>query len=184
MPNSINGWPVLDNPAWGDPRARKDKIPGIGTDLWVRRECWPFFAALVRDYHESIRKVHVSDGYDYRQANAANAWSDHSSGTAVDINYDKEGAQGTSQRPWWERAKHAYNSRRIKKCYAIVIWGGPTDMGGDYSQPQNWDFMHWALAKGTNVDDVKRMIKHLGITDDGYRMNYANGKPRKNYPKN
>lgn len=169
MPTSINGWSVLDNPAWGDPRAKKAKVPGVGTDLWVREECWPFFAALVRDYHNMINKVTVSDGYDYRQANAANAWSDHSSGTAVDINYSKEGAQGPANHSWWEQAKHAVRARRIKARYRIVIWGGAADLGGDYHQPQNWDWMHWALAKGTTVADVQREIKRLRIDKNGIR---------------
>ena len=176
MPASINGWPVLDNPPWGDPRARKDKVPGVGTQLWVRRECWPLFAALVRDYHNTIRPVTISDGYDYREARAASAWSDHSSGTAVDINYNAEGAQGTGQRSWWERARHYIKASTLKRRYAIVIWGGAADLGGDYHQPQNWDWMHWALKPGTSVADVQKVLKRLRIDNDGVRHR-ANGAP-------
>ena len=57
MPTSINGWPVLDNPVWGDPRAKKAILDGIGTQLWVQRDCWPLFAAIVRDYDKAINNV-------------------------------------------------------------------------------------------------------------------------------
>lgn len=176
MPTSINGWPVLDSPAWGDARLRKGIVPGVGTTLWVRDECWPLLAAIVADYNARIRKVTISDGYDYRQANAANAWSDHSSGTAVDINYDAEGAQGPDNRPWWEKARRAVRAANIKRRYRIVIWGGAADMGGDYHQPGNWDWMHWALAKGTTVADVRRECQRLRIGPDGIRRR-RNGSP-------
>jgi hypothetical protein len=37
--------------------------------------------------------------------------------------------------------------------------------------------MHWELKAGTTVEDVKRVIKFLGITADGVRTNDINGKP-------
>ena len=94
MPTSINGWEVLDNPPWGDPRAKKKTIAATGTDLWVRKEAWPLFAALVTDYNKAINKVTSSDGYDYRQSRTSGNLSNHSSGTAVDINASAEGAVG------------------------------------------------------------------------------------------
>ena len=167
MPNSINGWPVLDDPAWGDPRAKKATLPDVGTQLWVRAECWPLFAALVRDYNKYIRTVTVSDGYDYRKSQYGN-WSNHASGTAVDINYSAEGAQGTGPLAWWKRKQHAAKAVKIKKRYEIVNWGGATECGGDYG-PGYWDWMHWELKTGTTVADVQRVIKKLGITASGIR---------------
>lgn len=176
MPVSINGWPVLDNPAWGDPRARKDTAPS-GKQLWVRDLCWPLFAALTTDYNNWIKPIDISDGYDYRQANAANAWSDHSSGTAVDINYNAEGAQGDANLGWWKTAKRSFYARRIKKMYRVVIWGGNVTCGGDYQHYNDW--MHWAIAKGVTEQQVRDVIRLLGIDADGIRHNKANGRPLK-----
>lgn len=187
MPTSINGWPVLDNPAWGDARLRKGTVPGVAKTLWCRDEVWPLFAALVRDYHETIRPVRICDAYDYRKANAADAWSDHSAGAAVDLNYDAEGAQGTGVIDWWRKGKRYVKAARIKRRYRIVIWGGPKadvwgfdlpdnlkPYGGDYSRLV--DAMHWALKPGTTVADVKRECKRLRIGPDGIRRR-RNGSP-------
>jgi hypothetical protein len=181
MPTTISGWPVLDNPPWGDPRAITKKIPEVGTALWVRKECWPFFAALVRDYHEMINPVHSSDGYDYRESRVPGAgWSNHSGGVAVDINADKEGAQGTGWTQWWLTKRRNLKAQKIRKIYQIVTWGAWTEIAGPEGWSANYaDAMHWELKKGTTVADVDRIIKLLGITPDGYRMNNANGKPRK-----
>lgn len=166
MPVSINGWPVLDNPPWGDARAKQATIPGVGTQLWVQKDCWPLFAALVREYHAKINKVHSSDGYDYRQSRTSSSWSNHSSGTAVDINADAEGARGSGPLSWWQQGKRAIIATRMKKKYEIFNWGGATICGGDY-YPQWWDWMHWELKAGTTLADVQRVIAKLGIQPDG-----------------
>ena len=68
--------------------------------------------------------------------------------------------------------------------YQIVTWGAWTGIADDPHTPQtegwdaNWaDAMHWELKAGTTVEDVKRVIKFLGITADGVRKNDINGNP-------
>lgn len=179
MPTSINGLPVLDNPPWGDPRARKDKTP-CGTDLWVRAELWPLFAAISTDWNNTIRPIHSTDGYDYRQAHAASAWSDHSSASAVDHNADAEGQQGTGMLWFWKRWKNRRAITRIIKTYGVVMWGGPdicNDAGTGYTQPGNYDPMHIAIAKGISIEEVQAKIQFLGIDHNGIRHNNAKGLP-------
>jgi len=168
MATSINGWPVLDNPPWGDPRAKNAEVDGIGTQLWIQRDCWPLFAAIVRDYDKGINAVHSSDGYDYRQSRTSGNWSNHASGTAVDINADAEGAAGSGPLAWWKKMQRSRRAAKIRDRYEIVYWGGATDCGGDYG-PGWWDWMHWELKPGTTVADVKRVIKKLGIDENGRR---------------
>jgi len=170
MPTSINGWPVLDDPIWGDPRAKKAIIDGIGTQLWVQRDCWPLFASIVRDYDKAINKVRISDGYDYRQSRTSGNWSNHSSATAVDINPDAEGAVGTGPLAWWKNRRRGAKAAKIRDRYEIVYWGGATECDGNFN-PGWWDWMHWELKPGTTVADVKRVIKKLGIDENGRRAN-------------
>lgn len=176
MPSSINGWPVLDNPPWDDPRLTRLKVPGTPCVVYGRASVAPLFVALALDYHHTIHPL-VSrsdvDTYDYRQARAAAAWSDHSSGTATDLRAANEGAQGSGNYAWWKGAKAAA-ARTIKARYEIVIWGGAADLGGDYGNPVYWDWMHWALKPGTTQADVNRVIAKLGIRPDGTR---ADGPP-------
>lgn len=186
MPTTISGWPVLDNPAWGDPRAKRAIIPELDVTLWVREEAWPLFAALVRDYNDMINHVSILYSYDYRQARAANAWSNHAGGVAVDINPDAEGARGTAWTNWWKAKRRNAKAQRIRKMYQIVNWGAWTEIADDphTAQIEGWsagyaDAMHWELRAGTTVADVQRVIAFLGITKDGYRMNDAKGRPRR-----
>ena len=184
MPNSINGWEVLDNPPWGDPRAKNKKVPATGTDLWVRKEAWPLFAALVTDYNKAINKVTSSDGYDYRQSRVNDRWSNHSSGTAIDINASAEGATGLAWTKWWKTLDRNRKAQRIRKMYQIVTWGAWTGIADDPHTPEKegWDAgsadaMHWELKSGTTVEDVKKVIKFLGINANGVRNNDINGNP-------
>lgn len=194
MPTSINGWEVLDqNGGWGDPRLRTGTIPGTSIHMTCRAEVWPLLASLAADYNTHISDLRIADAYDYRLANAGGgAWSDHSSGTALDINYDKEGAQGTGVLGWWRTAHRYVKAARLKKLYKVLMWGGPKadvwgfdlpanlqGWGGDYSQAQYLDAMHWAVAKGKTLADVQAQIKLLGIDSNGVRHNKANGKPIK-----
>lgn len=185
MAESINGWEVLGNPPWDDPRLTRLKVPGTPCVCYMRASVAPLFVALALDYHKTIHPLvnrDDVDAYDYRQARAANAWSDHSSGTAIDIRASEEGAQGTSTYDWWVGAKSAA-ARAIKARYEIVIWGGPADLGGNYGNPQYYDAMHWALKPGTTQADVNRVIAKLGIRPDGTRTGTPNPTPAPTPPK-
>jgi hypothetical protein len=190
VPVAICGWDVLDNPAWGDKRAKQADIPGLGLSLWVHKDVWPLFAALVRDYNEQINKVTLLYSYDYRAARTSSSWSNHSAGCAVDINPDAEGARGTAWTGWWKSMNRNRKAQRLRKMYQILNWGAWTEIADDphTSHVEGWnadysDPMHWELKAGTTVEDVKRVIQFLGITKDGYRMNDAKGRPRRVPPK-
>lgn len=167
MATSINGWRVLEP---GSDLLVTKKVPGVNRSLTMRKGVLPLFLALAAEYHQKVAKLDQGTlddwSYAYRQANMASTWSDHSSGTAVDFNATKEGAQGPGNYDWWEGEKSKI-ARNLLAKYEILIWGGPTTLGGSYSQPQNWDFMHWALKPGTTMDDVKRVKDKLGIKNDG-----------------
>jgi hypothetical protein len=182
MPNSINGWPVLDNPPWSDPRLDKKPIPGVpNRTLMLRREVLPLFLALATDYHRMIAPVNegaLDDwAYSYRPARFSSSWSDHASGTAIDLNASKEGWLGMNNYSWWahpiRRAKIAALLRRYGKC---LLWGGSRDFGGAYTNGPSVDWMHWAIKPGVTVADVQALCKRLRIDENGVRHN-AKGKP-------
>ena len=171
MPTSINGWPVLGSPPWDDARLTRLKIVGTPCVFYGRTSVAPLFASLALDYHRAIHPLVNKgdvDAYDYRQARAAASWSDHSSGTALDIRASNEGAQGPENFDWWAGPKAAAACTLLSR-YKIVMWGGATDLGGSYARPQWWDWMQWALRPGTTQADVNRVIAELGIKADGTR---------------
>ena len=170
MERSLNGWMVLTP---GSALLATKTVPGTTRRITMRKSVLPLFLALAHDYDDWIKGIDkgaVDDGgYAYRQARGADDFSNHASGTALDINWSKEGAQGSS---WGERffsdPEHAKAVDWIKTVYQIVQWGG------------DWranDYMHWELKPGTTQADVDRVIKHLGIGANGVRRNGPSGKP-------
>lgn len=168
MATSINGWPVLQPTST---RLVTKTIPGTTRKIKLRGDVAPLFLALAADYHKKIAPIDTGTfddwGYAYREANAADAWSDHSSGTAMDLNATKEGRMGTGPYSWWNSFNRALKARTLKAKYGLFIWGGAASLGGDYRLARNYDWMHWALKPGTNIQQVRAKINALGIKPDG-----------------
>lgn len=174
MPNSINGWTVLDNPPWSDSRLAKKPVPGApNRSLTLRREVLPLFLALAKDYHDTIAPIDEGElddwSYSYRPARQSSSWSDHASGTAVDLNASKEGWLGMNNYSWWANPAKHQAAQAIKKRYEVVMWGGSKDFGGDYYNGSTVDWMHWAIKPGVSLEQVQTVIKKLGIDEDGNR---------------
>jgi len=165
---SINRWPVL---APGDARLRTAPIGTTGIRVTMRSDVLPLFIALALDYDREVAPLRRGEcgAYNYREARASTAWSDHSSGTAIDLNWGHEGAQGLYGGMATMSTKQIRACAAIKHRYQIVIWGGDKAKGGDYAIPRNWDPMHFALRPGTTPADVQRVIRELNIDADGIR---------------
>ena len=168
MPTSINGWPVL-TPT--DPKLVSRLVPGTTRKIRMRAEVIPLFLAFAAEYHKTIAPIDqgpVDDwGYAYRIARASSSWSDHSSGTALDLNASHEGAQGSANFSWWKALNRYIKVAALRRKYGVIQWGGSDQLGGEYHQPQNWDWMHWMIKPGTTVAQVQAQIKKLGIRPDG-----------------
>lgn len=174
MPTSINGWEVLDNPPWSDPRLETKPVPGVPSrKLKLRREVLPLFLALAKDYHDTIEPIDQGDlddwSYSYRDARYSSSWSDHASGTAIDLNASKEGWLGMNNYSWWANPSRYKAAQAIKARYEVVMWGGSKDFGGDYYNGSTVDWMHWAIKPGVTVAQVQDVIRKLGIDENGVR---------------
>ena len=171
MPLSINGWPVLTG--WGDKRLREFAVPGTKTKLLLRSDIGPLLVALAADYSKDVSNIdnRADDwGFDYRKARASvGSWSDHSSGTAIDLNASTTGAQGPHGGMATLTSDQIAAIVEIKKRYEVVIWGGDKARGGDYGSSIYWDPMHFALRPGVTVNDVRRVMAKLGIDANGVR---------------
>ena len=167
---SLNRWTVLTP---GSRLLGRKRVPGTTRDITMRADVLPLFLALAHDYDDWLRSIDVGAfddaGYAYRQARAANDFSNHSSGTALDINWSREGAQNSvAGKAFFGKPDNAAKVEWMKSLYQIVDWGG------------DWharDWMHWELRPGTTIADVRRVIKHLGIDAKGVRHNGPDGRP-------
>lgn len=176
MPNSINGWEVIRS--YGDPLLATGRVPGTTVKLKMRAEVLRLFLALAADYHREVAKLRPRECGAFNPRHSAlnpNVWSDHASGTAVDLNWGHEGAVGPNGGMKYMNKRQIDGCAEIKKRYEIVIWGGDAARGGDYRQERFWDPMHYALKPGTTLADVKRVIKKLGIDKYGRRAGVKYG---------
>jgi hypothetical protein len=170
---SLNGWPVI--PAYGHPDLVTLFVPGTRRRLTLDKHAAPLLIALAADYHAWVRPIDVGPvdegGYNHREAtNAPGQMSNHASGTAVDINWAREGRMGSvAGRSWFALPHVRYEIARMKVIYGpVVTWGG------------DWrarDYCHWEISSGTTPAQVAARIKYLGITPDGVRHNNWRGKP-------
>lgn len=174
---SINGWEVIES--YSDSRLDMKAIPGTTAKIKMRDEVLPLFLALAADYNKFVAKIRPAEtgAFNPRKSNLSTtgAWSDHASGTAIDINWGHEGAVGPNGGMKYMNDRQIKACAEIKKRYEIVIWGGDKARGGDYTQSKYWDPMHFALKPGTKLADVRRVIKKLGIDKNGRRagINYT-----------
>jgi hypothetical protein len=171
---SINGWSVI--PRWGHPMLDTKFIPGTSRRITMRKDVLPYFLAFAADYHKWIAPIDTGtfDDWSYhppRTGRASNKISDHSSGTALDLNATREGAQRASNKQWWARAQKKRALRRLRNIYGLLAWGG------DYKN--FYDPMHWYLKPYSNINQVREAMKRLGITPDGVRRNNRFGRPIK-----
>jgi hypothetical protein len=102
----------------------------------------------------------------------ADAYSDHSSGTAIDLNWNHEGAMGPNGGMKKMTPGQIAACARIKKRYKVVIWGGDKARGGDYGKPENWDPMHFAIKAGTTPEKIRKVLEGLGIDKNGVKKSF------------
>lgn len=175
---SINGWDVITSRS--DKRLKMKIVPGSNVKLTVRAEVLPLFLALAADFHKEVASLRNGEcgGYAFRKAlQGKGAYSDHSSGTAVDLNWNHEGKMGPNGGMKTMTEAQVKACAEIKKRYKVVIWGGDKKRGGDYSSPASWDPMHYALKPGTTVADVQKVLVELGIDANGVRKGAGTKKP-------
>lgn len=158
---SINGWPVPPR------KLTTFKIPGTKRKVTLDAVAGPLLVALAADYHATVRPIDVGPvddgGYVDRDAmGAPGRKSNHASGTAIDLNWTEEGAQGSSWgKKFFAQAKARAAVAALKRRYgACVAWGG------------DWrarDYMHWEIKPGCSPTDVLALRYKLGIDDKGVR---------------
>lgn len=163
---SISGYSVLQPTS---SLLKSGKVPGTNITLRMRADVLPLFLALARDYHDTVAPLRYGEcgAYNYRPAMGGGGWSDHAAGVAVDLNWGHEGAAGLYGGMSTMSKAQVTACAALKEKYRVVIWGGDAARGGDYSQPKNWDPMHYALKPGTSMLSVRQVITALGIQPDG-----------------
>jgi len=165
MIKSENGWPVIKSQS--SPQLTVVRIPGTGKPgipLRVQKDCAPLLAYVASRVNEEVCDLRKNNkpgfqdegGYNYRKIGSGNRWSNHSSGTAIDLNWQR-----------WPMFKKRMSKKEVTAAKAIaedlsevIRWGG------NYSI-SNVDQMHWEIKPGVTKAEVKKFIKDRGIQKDG-----------------
>ena len=165
MSKSENGWPVIESQS--DRSLVVTRIPGTGVPgipLRVQKDCAPLLSYVAGRVHAEVtdlklgNKPGVQDegGYNLRKMESGSSYSNHASGTAIDLNWTR-----------FPMFKRKMNKKQREACLAIetelkevIRWGG------SYS-PSRVDEMHWEIRPGVTVAEVKAFCKKLGLDKNG-----------------
>ncbi|WP_282946935.1 M15 family metallopeptidase [Cellulomonas endometrii] len=145
MATSQNGWPVIESGT--DPRLVA--IPKIAGRVRVG-EVAQIFTYLVTRFDAEVEDVDRGAdewGHAYRAIRGATTYSNHASGTAIDLNATQHplGAVGT-----FTTAQVAAIRRILADLGGVVRWGG------DYSGRK--DEMHFEINRGPGAVLVSRQL--------------------------
>jgi hypothetical protein len=177
MATSLNGWPVI-TPALAPLQLRTITIPGTKRALRIAKPAAPLLAAFAADWHRLMpARLKLDTGpvacWCYRQARAANGFSDHASGTALDLRWDVLKADNKRHMTDEELATlRAILSKYVTADGHHVLasgafWSKDTDeMHTELSQA--WDRANGA-KRTTTLKDVQQVIERLHIAPDGTR---------------
>lgn len=161
MTTSLNGWKVIKP---GKPGLVTREVPGTGVRLTLNKDAAGLLLYVSARVHNEVHSISANNkagqddaGYTYREARFADRFSNHASGTAVDLNWRRWPMLGKARSMnKKEQAAAAIIARDVKE---VVVWGG------------NWksikDEMHWEIAPGVTAAQVAAFCTKNNIQADG-----------------
>jgi hypothetical protein len=150
---SYNGWPASKDPA--EIGIKSFKVPG--TDLKIRcaEKVAPLLIGLAAEFHETIEPIDKGTlddwGYCFRMVRGTtDKLSNHSSGTAIDLNATKHALT----------YRNTFSPENMIKCRTLAAKYG-CKWGGDWKRA---DEMHFEIA--LTPKKTKELIAKLGLAKD------------------
>jgi hypothetical protein len=165
MSRSDNGWPVIESQSSRElvvVRIPGTGIPGI--PLRLQKECAPVLSYLASRVHAEVcdlrkgNKPGVQDegGYNYRKIDGSNSFSNHASGTAVDLNWTR-----------WPMFKKRMSKKERTAAEAIASELSEVIRWGGHYSPSRVDEMHWEIKPGVSATQLKAFCRKLGLDKNG-----------------
>ena len=141
---SVNGWPVIQN----NERSKLEvvRIPGVKTPLYAAPGAAKPLAAMVQWWHNNVAPVRLLGSHNARPLTGSQtAWSNHASGTAVDINGCYRQGDGSLPRGCSHPYREATVPDRLKPAIRAKARELGLRWGGDYKKAP-LDEMHFEVA--------------------------------------
>jgi hypothetical protein len=148
---SDNGWRVLG-------RAECATITVPGGALQVHPKTAAIFADLAARFHAEVEPLVWPGcwGYALRPIKGTDTYSNHSSGTAIDLNAPAH-PQGVAATKTFSRAQITAIRALVDRYHGVITWGG------EWKAP-SVDGMHFEVTDGTSVAAVDALAASLGAT--------------------
>jgi hypothetical protein len=145
---SANGWRVLG-------RAECTTIAVPGGQLQVHPKTAAIFADLAARYHSAVEPLVWPGcwGYALRPIKGSASYSNHASGTAIDLNAPAH-PQGVAAGKTFTAAQIAAVRELVARYHGVVTWGG------EWRAP-TVDGMHFEITDGTSVQAVDALAASL-----------------------
>lgn len=171
MAESLNHWTVYFD--YDDPHLATGTIPGTSRKVTLDKRVLPLFLHFLAAWHKEMPsrlKLNTGpiDGFEPRQSRMSSGFSNHASGTAVDLRYDILEADGQRHMTDAElvilkRILARYHTKDGQPVLSTGwAWTHKDEMHTELSQ--GWDV---GCKRYTTLADVQEVISRLGIKADG-----------------
>lgn len=157
-----SGYEVI--PKYGDPRLQKLVIDGVSIAPGVLAgDVHTILGWVAHQFNDTVMQLVDGDcwGYAPREIRGGSGWSNHASGTAIDLN-GSTFKQGTRR----------MTGKQIAACTVIVLQGiGVVSWGGNYGGSTLVDQQHFEIAN--NMADSPRTARLAARIRNGDMANAA-----------
>ena len=149
---SYNGWPIGNPPESID--VHTYPVPGSSATLAVRagdvKTVLIYFAQRFNNEVERLDPAQT-EGYQYRKnVNNPSVWSNHASGTAIDLNFEKH---PNNKKGTFSGAQVQAIRRLLDDCRGVMYWGG------DYRGTV--DEMHFEINVGPKDPRLSSLVNSI-----------------------
>lgn len=158
---SQNKWVVIKDSS--DKKLTVVRLAGSNVPLRLHKDAAKILAYVAVRFDKEVSKLKLNNkpgfqddgGYSFRKIGNSNVYSNHASGTAIDLNWQK-----------FPMFKRNMNKKQVEACRAIVAdCQGLIRWGGDYKT--SVDQMHFEIADKVTKEDIAKFIKSKKIKADG-----------------
>jgi len=161
MSKSENGWEVIKDQS--DKRLTVARLAKSDIPLRLHKDAAKLLAYVAVRFDKEVSPLRLNNkpgfqddgGYNFRKIDGSTKFSNHASGTAIDLNWQR-----------FPMFKRNMTKKQVAACQAIAAdCEGLIRWGGDYTRAV--DQMHFEIAPGVKATDIAAFVRRKKIKADG-----------------
>ena len=172
MSKSENGWEVIKDQS--DKKLTVIRLSRSDIPLRLHKDAAKLLAYVAVRFDKEVSPLRLNNkpgfqddgGYNFRKIDGSTKFSNHASGTAIDLNWQK-----------FPMFRRNMSKKQVAACQAIAAdCEGLIRWGGDYTRAV--DQMHFEIAPKVTAADIKAFVTKKKIKADGSVPIGGGHKPR------